>query len=256
MLKEIPVDAAHQKFAESAKKIVGEKAVYTDFFYRFAYGTDASLYRYIPQVVVRAADEAEVIELIKAAKACQVALTFRASGTSLSGQTSSGSVLVMLGNAFTKLEISEGGDLVTVGPMVIGAMVNKALKPYQRKIGPDPASINVARVGGIVANNSSGMCCGTKHNSYHTLADIRLVLNDGAVLDTRDPENVAQFRQSHAKFLTHLAQLRQRIMENPLLKEKVAVKYRIKNTTGYGVNAFIDYEDPIDILKHLIVGRQ
>ena len=256
MLKEIPVDAAHQKFAESAKNIVGEKAVYTDFFYRFAYGTDASLYRYIPQVVVRAEDEAAVIELIKAAKACNVALTFRASGTSLSGQTSSGSVLVMLGRAFTKLEITEGGERVTVGPMVIGAMVNKALKPYQRKIGPDPASINVARIGGIVANNSSGMCCGTKHNSYHTLADIRLVLNDGTVLDTRDPENVAQFRQSHADFLAHLLQLRQRIIENPLLKEKVAVKYRIKNTTGYGVNALIDYEDPVDILKHLIVGSE
>ena len=255
-MKDMPLDAAHQKFAALAHSIVGEKSVYTDYFYRFAYGTDASLYRYIPQVVVRADNETEVIGLIKAAKECGVALTFRASGTSLSGQTSSKSVLVLLGHEFLTLNITGKGDHVTVGPMVIGASVNKALKPYQRKIGPDPASISVARIGGIVSNNSSGMCCGTKNNTYHTLQDIRMILNDGTILDTRDAENIAAFRVSHASFLAELTSLRERIVSNPILKEKVAVKYRIKNTTGYGVNALIDFEDPIEILKHLIVGSE
>lgn len=252
----MPLDAAHQKFAGLANEIVGKKSVYTDYFYRFAYGTDASLYRYVPQVVVRANREVEVIALIKAAKECGVALTFRASGTSLSGQTSSESVLVMLGHEFLNLKIQSQGEKVTVGPMVIGASVNKALKPFNRKIGPDPASISVARIGGIVANNSSGMCCGTKNNTYHTLEDIRLILNDGTVLDTRDPDNVASFRQTHAPFLSELVALRERIISNPILKEKVAVKYRLKNTTGYGVNALIDFDDPVEILKHLIVGSE
>lgn len=255
-MKEIPLDAAHQQFAQRARDIVGEKQTYTDFFYRFAYGTDASLYRYVPQVVVRANSEAEVIELMKAARETGVALTFRASGTSLSGQTSSASVLVMLGHAFLNLKVEAKGEQVTVGPMVIGASVNKALRPFNRKIGPDPASINAARIGGIVANNSSGMCCGTKNNTYHTLQDIRIILNDGTILDTRDAANVANFRVSHATFLAELTALRERIISNPILKEKVAVKYRIKNTTGYGVNALIDYEDPIEILKHLIVGSE
>jgi len=255
-MKEMPLDAAHQKFAELANNIVGKQSVYTDYFYRFAYGTDASLYRYVPQVVVRAQREIEVIALIKAATECKVALTFRASGTSLSGQTSSQSVLVLLGHEFLNLQIQAQGEKVTVGPMVIGASVNKALKPYNRKIGPDPASISVARIGGIVSNNSSGMCCGTKNNSYHTLQDIRLILNDGTILDTRDAENVASFRKSHAGFLQELTELRERIIANPVLKEKVAVKYRLKNTTGYGVNALIDFEDPVEILKHLIVGSE
>ena len=154
-MKETPIDAAHLKFAELAKNILGEKGVYTDYLYRFAYGTDASLYRYVPQVVVRANRESEVVALIKAARECGVALTFRASGTSLSGQTSSQSVLVLLGLEFLHLQVQSQGDRVTVGPMVIGANVNKALKPFNRKIGPDPASINVARIGGIVSNNSS-----------------------------------------------------------------------------------------------------
>ena len=255
-MKEIPLNASHQKFANLANSIVGKKSVYTDYFYRFAYGTDASLYRYVPQVVVRANSEAEVVALMKAAKECWVSLTFRASGTSLSGQTSSESVLVMLGPNFLNLKIQAQGERVTLGPMVIGANVNKALKPYQRKIGPDPASISVARIGGIVANNSSGMCCGTKNNSYHTIKDIRIILNDGTIVDTRDAENIANFRQSHGAFLERLTTLRERIIQNPILKEKVATKYRIKNTTGYGVNALIDFEDPVDILKHLIVGSE
>lgn len=255
-MKDMPLDAAHLQFAGLATSIVGEKQVYTDYLYRFAYGTDASLYRYVPQVVVRANSEEEVIGLIKAARESKVALTFRAAGTSLSGQTSSYSVLVLLGINFLNLKVQSAGEQVTVGPMVIGASVNKALKPFNRKIGPDPASINAARIGGIVANNSSGMCCGTKNNTYHTLQDIRIILNDGTILDTRDADNVAAFRKSHAEFLNSLSDLRTRIVSNPILKEKVAVKYRIKNTTGYGVNALIDYEDPVEILKHLIVGSE
>lgn len=255
-MREEALDSAHEAFAEKARAILGESRVYTDYFYRFAYGTDASLYRYIPQVVIRVENEAEMMAIMPIARECGVALTFRASGTSLSGQTSSQSVLVLLGQGFTKLEITDQGEKVTVGPMVIGAQVNQALLPYQRKIGPDPASINVARIGGIVANNSSGMCCGTKNNSYHTIADIRLVLFDGCVLDTRDRESVAEFREKYAHFLDQLLTLRARIMMNPLLKEKVATKYRLKNTTGYGVNALIDFEDPIEILKHLIVGSE
>ncbi len=255
-MKETPIDAAHLKFAELAKNILGEKGVYTDYLYRFAYGTDASLYRYVPQVVVRANRESEVVALIKAARECGVALTFRASGTSLSGQTSSQSVLVLLGLEFLHLQVQSQGDRVTVGPMVIGANVNKALKPFNRKIGPDPASINVARIGGIVSNNSSGMCCGTKNNTYHTLQDIRFILNDGTILDTRSAESIEAFRESHEGFLNELSSLRERIVSNPILKEKIAVKYRIKNTTGYGVNALIDFDDPIDILKHLIVGSE
>ena len=125
-MKDMPLDAMHQQFAEMAIKIVGEKQVYTDYLYRFAYGTDAGLYRYVPQVVVRANSEDEVIALIKAAREAKVALTFRASGTSLSGQTSSNSVLVLLGISFLNLKVQSGGEQVTVGPMVIGASVNKA----------------------------------------------------------------------------------------------------------------------------------
>jgi D-lactate dehydrogenase len=53
-------------------------------------------------------------------------------------------------------------------------------------------------IGGIAANNASGMCCGTAQNSYHTLAGLRVVLANGTVLDTRDAASRAAFREREA----------------------------------------------------------
>ena len=80
-------------------------------------------------------------------------------------------------------------------PGLIGGEINKLLAghakrgghPIQYKIGPDPSSIDSCMVGGMVANNSSGMCCGVSQNTYHTLRDLRAVFADGSVLDTADP---------------------------------------------------------------------
>ena len=96
----------------------------------------------------------------------------------------------------------DDGATIRLGPAVIGAHANRALAPFGRKIGPDPASIDAAKIGGIAANNASGMCCGTRENSYHTLAGVRVMLADGTVLDTEDAASVAAFRRSHADLLT------------------------------------------------------
>ncbi len=249
------IDAAHRAFAESVEKMEGIE-VYRELLYRFAYGTDASLYRYVPQLVLRVHRESLFPKLMELATKHSVALTFRASGTSLSGQATSASVLVLLGDDFYQWEILEEGEKIRLGAMVIGGEANRYLAPYQRKIGPDPASINTARVGGIVANNSSGMCCGTRDNSYHTIESIKLILADGSYLDSGDEESVAAFRLSHAQFLAELGALRAKILADEVLHERIATKYRLKNTTGYGVNALIDFEDPLDILIHLIVGSE
>src|SRR5690606_13458432 len=124
------------------------------------------------------------------------------------------------------------------------------------KIGPDPASINAAKIGGIVANNSSGMCCGTAQNTYHTLAGMRLVLADGTVLDTEDADSVRRFRQSHATLLEQLAALGRETRADNALSSRIRHKYRLKNTTGLSLNALVDYDDPLDILTHLMVGSE
>ncbi|MBP6116446.1 MAG: FAD-binding oxidoreductase [Neisseriaceae bacterium] len=251
-----PVDARHQAYADALAQHLPAKQIYTDPISRYAYGTDASFYRYVPQVAVRAHHEAEVSLCMALAKQHRVAVTFRTSGSSLSGQACTESVLVMLGDGFLTQEVLEDGLKVKLGPMVIGATANVTLAPYQRKIGPDPASINTARIGGIVANNSSGMCCGTKENTYRTLDSMRLVLADGTVLNTADPTSVAAFRHSHAKLLSQLQALSTRVRQDDAMMQRIHKKYQMKNTTGYSVNALVDFDDPLDMLWHLIIGSE
>uniref|UniRef100_A0A486XLA3 D-lactate dehydrogenase (cytochrome) n=1 Tax=Rheinheimera sp. BAL341 TaxID=1708203 RepID=A0A486XLA3_9GAMM len=246
----------HPQFILAVKQLIPSDRFFDDPLYRLAFGTDASFYRLMPKLVLRVETEAEVIALLKLANQYRVALTFRAAGTSLSGQAVTDSVLLVLGENWQQRDVRGLGEQIRLQPGVIGAAANKVLSPFQRKIGPDPASINSCKIGGIVANNASGMCCGTAHNSFHTLAGMRLVLFDGTVLDTEDCQSVAAFRQSHAALLAQLDELGKQTRANAELNAKIRHKYRLKNTTGFSLNALTEFTDPIDILIHLMVGSE
>ncbi len=249
--------AAHAAFADVLADILPAERVLRDELHRLTYGTDASFYRLIPQVVVKVVDEDEVIQVLQLANHHQVPLTFRAAGTSLSGQAVTDSVLVVLeGNSWRQYQITEGGAQITLQPGIIGAQANKYLAAFGRKIGPDPASIATAKIGGIAANNASGMCCGTAQNSYHTLAGMRIIFADGALLDTRDAVSVKHFRQSHARLLDGLSELAAQVQADPVLGDKIRHKFRLKNTTGYSLNALVDFTDPVDMLQHLLIGSE
>lgn len=257
-LTPIGVDKAAAGAAVAARLsgIIRKDRIMTDAVMTYAYSGDASSYRLVPAVVVIVNTEDEVRAVIAAARAERLPLTFRAAGTSLSGQAITDGVLAVLGDGWKKLEIHDNGARVTLGPANIVAMVNKALKPHNKKLGPDPASQATCKIGGVVNNNSSGMCCGVAYNTYHTMARLRVMLTDGTVLDSGDPQSVAAFRQSHAPLLEALHKLHHDVMADADLVALIRHKYRIKNTVGYSINALVDFHDPIDILIHLIVGSE
>jgi D-lactate dehydrogenase len=244
------------RIAHALSQILPERQVITDPLRRLAYGSDASFYRMVPEVVAVVENEQEVQSLLRVARQHGRPVTFRAAGTSLSGQAITDSVLALIGEGFATCEISPDTAMVRLGPGIIGGEVNARLAPHGRKIGPDPASINACKIGGIAANNASGMCCGTAQNSYRTLVGLRVLLADGSLLDTEDPSSVAAFRQSHASLLGELRQLGVATSSDAALAARIRHKYKIKNTTGYSLNALIDYEDPIDILAHLMIGSE
>ncbi|MHA6162124.1 FAD-binding and (Fe-S)-binding domain-containing protein [Pseudomonas sichuanensis] len=243
-------------FLRDAERLIPAERRFDDPTSTLAFGTDASFYRLIPKLVVRVESEDEVVGLLKLAQRERVPVTFRAAGTSLSGQAISDSVLIVLGDSWNGREIRGQGEQIRLQPGVIGAQANAWLAPYGRKIGPDPASINACKIGGIVANNASGMCCGTAQNTYHTLAGLRLVLADGTRLDSEDPASVAAFENSHASLLDELARLGRETRANTELADRIRHKYRLKNTTGLSLNALVDYDQPLDILQHLLVGSE
>ncbi|MBN9305254.1 MAG: FAD-binding oxidoreductase [Devosia sp.] len=230
--------------------------IMTDPLMTYAYAGDSSQYRLVPALVVIVNSEAEVLAVLNAARAERLPVTFRAAGTSLSGQSNSDGVLCVLGDGFKQMRIHDNGDRITLGPAIIVANANRALKPFNRKLGPDPASQATCKIGGVVNNNSSGMCCGVAYNTYHTLQRMRLMLTDGTVLDSGDPDSVAAFRQRKADLLEALHALHHEVMADTELVELIRRKYRIKNTVGYSINALTDFHDPVDILIHLIVGSE
>ena len=165
-------------------------------------------------------------------------------------------VLAVLGDGWRKMQIHDEGERITLGPAIIVANANRALKRFNKKLGPDPASQATCKIGGVVNNNSSGMCCGVAYNTYHTMVRLRVMLTDGTVLDTGDETSVARFRATKARMLGQIATLHKQVTDDPELVELIRRKYRIKNTVGYSINALVDFHDPIDILIHLIVGSE
>jgi len=247
----------HASLKSRLENFLPRERIIDDPLRTLAYATDASFYRLIPKIVVKLVDENEVSRLLYYASQLNVAVTFRAAGTSLSGQAISDSVLAMLeGNAWRDYEITPDGKFIRLQPGIIGAQANAYLAPIQRKIGPDPASIATAKIGGIAANNASGMCCGVAQNSYQTLQNMRIIFADGTVLDTADEASRNAFESSHGKLLTKLNQLAKDTRENQPLTDRIRHKYQIKNTTGYSLNALIDFANPYEILQHLMIGSE
>ena len=235
-------------------KVKGQ--VHTDPLMTYAWSGDASSYRLIPAAVVFINSEDDVRAVMAAARAEHLPITFRAAGTSLSGQAVTDGVLAVLGDGWRTMRIHPGADQITLGPAIIVAQANAALKKFDRKIGPDPASQATCKIGGVVNNNSSGMCCGVAQNTYHTMARLRIVLTDGTMLDSGDEQSRNAFRASHAAMLEGLHALHHEVMADPDLVALIRRKYRIKNTVGYSLNALVDYHDPLDILIHLMVGSE
>ena len=245
-----------KRFLNEIKGILPADSIYTDELRTLAWGTDASFYRLTPQVVIRAKDEDEVSQIVRAASKYKLPFTFRAAGTSLSGQSVSDSILIVAGKNWEDYSVAADAGSITLQPGIVGARVNQILKPLGRVFPPDPASIGSAMVGGIVANNASGMNCGTHANSDRMLISARLVLADGTVLDTGDAVSREAFRQSHPEFIAKIEALRDRIRANQPLRERIRKKYSIKNVTGLNLRPFVAYEDPFDIIAHCVVGSE
>eukprot|EP01025_Chloroclados_australasicus_P065931 TRINITY_DN900_c0_g2_i1.p1 TRINITY_DN900_c0_g2~~TRINITY_DN900_c0_g2_i1.p1 ORF type:complete len:1084 (-),score=148.29 TRINITY_DN900_c0_g2_i1:617-3868(-) len=262
-------DGRYAAFLKEAEAVVPKSRQITDPVRTFAYGTDASFYRLNPKAVLKVHTEEEVAKILPIASKHQVPVTFRAAGTSLSGQALTDSVLIKLshnGKNFRNYEVHGDGSSITLQPGLIGGEVNKILAnykkknnlPIQYKIGPDPSSIDSCMIGGIVSNNSSGMCCGVSQNSYHTLRDMRIVLVDGTVLDTADPLSRQAFLNTHKDLVVAVSDLAKRVQADAELTSLIRRKFSIKCTTGYSLNALVDFpvNDPIEIIKRLMIGSE
>jgi len=220
------------------------------------YSHDASHYLMYPEAVVVPKNAQEVSRLLRGAAARGIGLTFRSGGTSLSGQGQTDKVLVDVRRHFQDIEVLDDGKRVRINPGLTVDQVNAFLAPYGAKIGPDPASSRAATIGGVVNNNSSGMSCGTTENTYRTIDSLVVVLASGTIIDTGAPDADEKLRLTEPAIYEGLAKLRERVLGNPASVAKIKQQFSMKNTMGYSVNAFVDYERIIDIFTHLMVASE
>jgi len=221
-----------------------------------AYARDSSIYRMLPELVVRPKNDTDIRKLFKYANANNKSITFRASGTSLSGQTVTEGIIAEIAYDWQKNIVKNSGKSILLEPGVIGEHANQKLIKYKRRIGPDPASLKAARIGGIVANNASGMTTGKPCNSYNTLKNIRFILANGNLYDTSNKDDYDNFILNDKALSDKLISIKKKILEKDVLRNKIIDKYRLKNTSGYSLNSFLDYDHPLDIFVHLLVGSE
>ena len=246
--------------AELGRRLTGildrAGAVSVRAFDRVIAAVDASHYLLTPRAVVTPAHVDEIAALLAFASASKEPVTFRSGGTSLSGQASTDRILVDTRQHFRSIEVLDGGDRVRVGPGATVRQVNARLARHARKLGPDPASEIACTIGGVIANNSSGMACGTTQNTYRTLESAVIVLASGTVVDSAAPDADDRLRAQEPALWQTLADLRTRLISQPALRDEVVRQFSIKNTMGYSINALLDHESPVQILAHLMIGSE
>ncbi len=235
---------------------LGDELVLTRALDLVRYASDASPYRLIPQAVVTPRELEDVRRLLAYARRRQLPVVFRAGGTSLNGQSQTDSILVDVRRHMRRARIEEEGAVARVQPGIVLGHVNRLLARHGRKLGPDPASTDIACVGGVVSNNSGGMRCGVTADSYRTVRAMTFVLANGLVIDTEAPDAEGRFAQGAPELARGLAEIRDELRADPELAERVARKFEIKNTTGYRLCAFLDADSPLEIFRRLIVGSE
>ena len=245
----------NQSLLDDLKKVLPDQ-ITDSLFDRVSIANDASHYLLTPIMVAKPKTAQQISEIFKISQKHDLGITFRSGGTSLSGQSVTDSLLVDTRKNFKEIEVLENGLKVRVQPGLTVNRVNASLRKYGRKLGPDPASEIACTIGGVIANNSSGMACGTEFNTYKTLSSLVFVLPSGTLIDSSKNDADEQLRLKEPEIYAGLIALRKRIVEKPQLVEKIKNAYSIKNTMGYGLNSFVDFEKPIDILTHLIVGSE
>ncbi len=237
-------------------RLLGERKVLSRALDIVRYASDASPYRKLPKAVVMAEDANDVAAVSAYGRRSGTPVCLRSGGTSLNGQAQTDGILVDVRRHFAGIEVEDDGARVRVSPGALLGHVNRILAPHGRKLGPDPASSDIATVGGVIANNSGGMRCGVARDSYQTLRSLRFVLPSGTSIDSAAPDAGEQFEHDEPELARGLIELRDRLRSNTELTERVRHKFAIKNTMGYRLCAFLDADEPVEIFRRLLVGSE
>ncbi|AKK02394.1 FAD-binding and (Fe-S)-binding domain-containing protein [Corynebacterium epidermidicanis] len=236
------------------ENLLGKDAVHSRALDLVRFASDAGPYRLFPQVVVSPRSVEDMASLLAYCAANGRHLTYRSGGSSLNGQCQGDDILVDTKTHFRGIQVE--GERVRVRPGETLAGLNAVLARHGRRFAPDPASAVVATIGGILSNNSGGMRCTVDQDSYHSIVDATLVLPSGTVVDTADPDADARLAADEPELVKELLAIREEIVADEELVAHLRRKFSIRNTNGLRLDAFLDGDTPVEILRRLLVGAE
>src|SRR5262249_30576891 len=124
---------------------------------RKLYSTDASIYQIRPAGVVIPRSVDGLTTAVRIALECQVPVTARGGGTSLSGQSIGQGLIIDCSKYLNNiLDIDPTARIARVQPGVVLDHLNAAAVRYGLQFGPDVATASRANIGGVIGHNSAG----------------------------------------------------------------------------------------------------
>jgi D-lactate dehydrogenase len=245
-----------RRVGDDLAELIGAEQVYARAIDLVRYASDASPYRLLPTAVAVPRDVADVRQVFGYCRRSGIPAGLRAAGTSLSGQAQTSGILIDVRRHWAGMVVEDEGRRLRVRPGTVLDHANQVLARYGRRLGPDPASGAVATLGGVIANNSSGMRCTLEQDAYHTVRSMTLVLASGAVIDTAATGAEDEFARQEPALARGLLELRRELLADPALADRVRAKFRIRNTVGYRLGALLDADTPLEIFRRLVVGSE
>ena len=255
-IDESMLDGTPDQLKSDLVELLGEDLVRHRITDLVRYASDASPYRYVPQVVVQPRNMDHVASIFAYCVRHGRHATFRAGGTSLNGQSQGDDILIDVRQHWSGWAVEDSGMRIRCNVGTTLLRINEVLKPYARRMGPDPASLNAATIGGVLANNAGGMRCTPAIDSYHSIVGMKIVLTTGTIIDTEDPHAEEYFARTEPRMAAGLMRIREQIVADSALCDRIVRKYTIRNTNGYAMHAFLDGKTPVEILRRLMVGSE
>ena len=135
---------------------IAKGEILEDSWSRLIYSVDASHYEIEPTAVVCPADEYDVQRICEYSSCHNIPITARGAGTGLLGQSLSNGVILDFSKHMDNI-VEIDNEYVTVQPGIVKGILDKELKKNNKFLPPDPASSNYCTLGGMIADNSSGI---------------------------------------------------------------------------------------------------
>ncbi|HEX6728145.1 MAG TPA: FAD-linked oxidase C-terminal domain-containing protein, partial [Nitrospira sp.] len=216
------------------RALLGSEKVKDDVSTITAYAVDAGIYRIPPQAVVLVESEDDIAATIGYARSRGIPLTPRAAGTNLTGSAIGSGIILDVSRLNRILEVNPEERWARVQPGIVLAELNKQLSTHGLMFGPDPSSGDMCKLGGMIANNSSGPHTLRYGSVKDNVQSLRLCLTSSSWIEAR---SYALDDPTLERLLTTVPALRDVLVLTQAHADLIAAKRPTvgKNSCGYNL---------------------